>query len=176
MQKKGEKMNKQKILFAVLIAGLTLLVVLGCASGPGAAGAGPVANANLAKGMTATASSIESDKLSPANAIDGKPKTRWSTDWKNDANPDDGWFAVDLGKKQKISRVVLNWEAAFGLVYNIEVSDDGAAYTTVLEVKNGKKDKNEYTLPEGTAGQYLRVKFIKRGTEWGYSLYECEIY
>jgi hypothetical protein len=164
-------MNKQRILLSALLASLTLIVMLGCVSG-----AAPAAKVNLAKGATATASSVESDQLKPENAIDGNLKTRWSTDWKNDAKPDDGWFAVDLGKKQKLSSVVLTWEAAFGLEYNIDVSDDGTNYKTVMEVKKGKKDKNEYTLPAGTEGQFVRIKLIKRGTEWGYSLFECEIY
>ena len=47
--------------------------------------------------------------LGPANAVDGNTGTRWSS-----AFSDPQWIQVDLGATHAISRVVLNWEAAYG--------------------------------------------------------------
>ena len=53
------------------------------------------AGVNLAKGVTATASSSESNPVTsyqPGRAVDGDSGTRWASDWS-----DDQWLKLDLG-------------------------------------------------------------------------------
>jgi hypothetical protein len=104
-----------------------------------------------------------------SNAVDGDPATRWSS-----AFSDPQWITVDLGATAEITRVRLNWEAAYARKYAIEVSDDGSSWTTVKSVTNdaGGIDEHEVTA----SGRYLRIRGTKRATPYGYSLWELEVY
>ncbi|MEV4310781.1 penicillin acylase family protein [Actinocrispum sp. NPDC049592] len=125
--------------------------------------------ANLSPGRTATASSTEGN-LVAANAIDGNPSTRWASDWSDNQS-----LTVDLGASQQVSRAVLRWEAAYAKGYRIEVSQDGInwqqAYTTTTA--DGNTDTVTFTP---TTGRYVRLTGTARGTNYGFSLYEFEIY
>jgi len=73
--------------------------------------------ANLALNRPVVTSSNESLALRPSNAADGNAATRWSS-----AFTDTQWVQVDLGDTYSISRVVLNWDTAYGKSYEIQVS------------------------------------------------------
>src|SRR5687767_12318788 len=74
---------------------------------------------NIALNKPATASSSETAALGPANAVDGNATTRWSSQFTATQ-----WIYVDLGAAYNINRVVLNWEAAYGTGYQIQVSNN----------------------------------------------------
>ena len=44
---------------------------------------------------------------------------------------DPQWIYVDLGATHTISKVVLNWEAAYGKAYQIQTSNDATTWTTI---------------------------------------------
>jgi hypothetical protein len=102
-------------------------------------------------------------------AVDGKPKTRWSSQWS-----DSEWLTIDLGEPRPISRVKLTWEKAYGKAYRVETSADGIGWTTVLEVTDGDGGVDE--LDVQASGRYVRIAGVKRGSGWGYSLWEAEVY
>src|SRR5262249_53550671 len=79
---------------------------------------------NIAQGKSASASSVEVAQFGPALAVDGNVATRWSS-----AYSDPQWLAVDLGAVYVVSRVVLNWEWAYGRAYQIQVSTNGQSWT-----------------------------------------------
>ena len=108
-------------------------------------------------------------KYSASRAVDGDTATRWSSSFS-----DPQWIAVDLGAKQEITRVRLNWEAAHATAYQIQVSDDGATWTTALDVTDGRGGIEEHDL--AASGRYVRLNGTKRATQWGYSLRELEVY
>ena len=111
----------------------------------------------------------EKGQYPASNAVDGNPETRWSSAFKSPQ-----WITVDLGATVAITRVRLNWEAAYARNYTVEVSDDGASWSTIKSVTKdtGGPDEHEVTA----SGRYLRVNGTKRATGYGYSLYELEIY
>lgn len=125
---------------------------------------------NLAKGKNATASGVESDAMSAAKAIDGDNGTRWSSNF-----ADDAWIRVDLGKTYKVSKVVLNWEGAYGKAYKIQTSTDGNNWTTVKDVTDGKGGVETLTFT-ATNARYVRMQGVTRGLPYGYSLWEMEVY
>jgi hypothetical protein len=106
---------------------------------------------------------------SASRAVDGDPKTRWSSTFS-----DPQWIMVDLGSKQEITRIRLNWEAAYATAYRIEVSDDGSSWTTVADVANGHGGIEEHNL--SASGRFVRLDGTRRATPWGYSLWELEVY
>lgn len=128
---------------------------------------------DLALGKTTTASSIYYDgvtSLVPANAVDGKADTRWSS-----AFTDSEWISIDLGTVQKVSRVKLDWEAAYGKCYIIQLSADGTNWTNAAAITDGDGGMDELTFAAADA-RYVRLMGLKRGTEYGYSLYNFEVY
>jgi hypothetical protein len=76
----------------------------------------------LSQGRPVTVSSVDDPTRTGNLAVDGNSTTRWSS-----AYADPQWIAVDLGSTRTVSRVRLNWEAAFGKACQIQTSPDGSA-------------------------------------------------
>ncbi|MFI6797918.1 glycosyl hydrolase family 8 [Streptosporangium canum] len=131
---------------------------------------GFAADSLLSQGRPATASSSEDSTLVPAKAFDGSGSTRWASVEGHDPE----WLRVDLGQSATISRVKLTWEAAYGKAYRIQTSADGSAWTDVYSTTAGDGAVDDLTL-SGT-GRYVRLYGTARGTAYGYSLYEMEVY
>ncbi|HEX9975579.1 MAG TPA: discoidin domain-containing protein, partial [bacterium] len=106
----------------------------------------------------------------PAYAIDGNNSTRWSS-----AYSDNQWIYVDLGQSYDIKRVVLNWEVAYGRVYRIEVSNDAQNWQQIYFTSSSDGGIDDLTNLSGS-GRYARMYGIARGTQWGFSLWEFEVY
>ncbi|HZN72755.1 MAG TPA: penicillin acylase family protein [Micromonosporaceae bacterium] len=126
---------------------------------------------NLATGKSASASSVQFlTSLTPGKAIDANDSTRWGSAWS-----DNQWLKVDLGTPQTVGRAVLHWEAAYGRSYRIEVSNDNASWTTVFSTTTGDGGTDVDAFPPTTA-RYVRMFGVTRGTSFGFSLFEMEIY
>lgn len=128
---------------------------------------------NLASGKAATASSLELNapvSVVAANITDGNYATRWSS-----AYADPQWVQVDLGASYDINRVKITWEAAYATAYQVQVSKDGNAWDTVKAVSANSTLVNDHT---GLAanGRYVRIYGTTRATQYGYSIFELEVY
>ncbi len=124
----------------------------------------------LTKPGSAVASSLEVASLPANDAVDGNPNTRWSS-----AYADPQWLYVDLGDRFNVSRVKLVWEVAFGRDYQIQVSDDAHSWQTIKSVTGSDGGVDEHPGLTGQ-GRYVRMLGTARGTGWGYSLWEFEVY
>jgi endoglucanase Acf2 len=129
----------------------------------------PPPGTNLALGRPVTCSSVENAGTVCANAVDGNTGTRWSS-----AFSDPQWIYVDLGATRTLNRVVLRWEAAFGRAYRIEVSDNATSWTQVYSTTTGDGGIDDLTL--SGSGRYVRVYGTVRALQYGYSLWELEVY
>jgi type 1 glutamine amidotransferase len=144
------------------------------AAGVATADCGPGGDPNqpalLSRGRPTQTSSTENASYGGANAVDGNTGTRWSSQF---ADPQ--WIFVDLGATRSVSRVRLQWEAAFGRAYRIEVSTDNQNWSTVdtQTAGDGGVDDISFTA---TSARYVRVFGTQRATQWGYSLFEYEVY
>ncbi len=125
---------------------------------------------NLAKDKTASASSQEGQDVAVSNALDGNMGTRWSSQFS-----DPQWIKIDLSRKQNINRVILKWETAYGKSYQIQTSDDGINWMTVYSTTTGDGGIDDISFT-GTSCRYVRIYGAERGTIWGYSLWEFEVY
>jgi hypothetical protein len=135
-------------------------------------GTGPVPTGpNLALGKTATSSGDEdSVAYPPTNAIDGDLTTRWSS-----AFVDQSWIQVDLGSVQAVGQVVLRWERAFGIAYQIVTSTDGKSWTPAFNQSNGQGGSENLVFPTVNA-RFVRMSGMQRSSQYGYSLWEFEVY
>ncbi|MET3986917.1 discoidin domain-containing protein [Streptomyces sp. PvR034] len=147
-------------LAAALVAALLMLLP---------ATAAQAAPTLLSQGKPATASSIEGAGTPASAAVDGDNNTRWSSQF---ADPQ--WIQVDLGAPAQVSQVVLRWEAAYAKAYRIELSTDGANWSTAYSTAAGTGGVQTHDL-SGTA-RYVRVYGTQRGTGYGYSLFEFQVY
>ncbi|WP_046734498.1 discoidin domain-containing protein [Streptomyces humi] len=149
----------------VALAAMAALLALPTAHAPAA----HAADAPLSQGKTATASSEENAGTTAANAVDGNTGTRWSS-----AFTDDQWLQVNLGATANVTQVVLSWEAAYGKDYKVQISPDGTDWTDLKTVTGG--DGGTDTLDVSGQGQYVRMQGVHRATQWGYSLWEFQVY
>ncbi|HUQ60227.1 discoidin domain-containing protein [Lentzea sp.] len=135
-----------------------------------ASGTANAADSLLSADKPTTVSSAEAETFGGANAVDGDPATRWAS--LEGADPQ--WIAVDLGGNATLSKVKINWEAAYASEYKIQTSADGSSWSTkkTLTGQNGGVDETALTA----TGRYVRIYGTKRGTAYGYSLFELEVW
>ncbi|MFG2279554.1 discoidin domain-containing protein [Streptomyces asoensis] len=149
----------------VALASTAALITLPVVASPQAL----AADANLSQGRPALSSSTENAGTPALAAVDGDTGTRWSS-----AATDDQWLQVDLGSAASISRVDLNWEAAYASDYKIQVSADGGSWTDLRTVTGG--DGGTDSLTVSGQGRYVRMQGVHRATPWGYSLWEFQVF
>ena len=127
-------------------------------------------SSNLALGKSTFASSTDDATNRPARmAFDGNTGTRWSS-----AYTDEQWIYVDLGSVQAITSVVLRWDTAYALMFQIQTSHDQSTWTTVYFNYNGKGGTN--TIPLSVSARYVKMYAWQRATQWGYSVWEMEVW
>ncbi|MBN2190729.1 MAG: family 16 glycosylhydrolase [Candidatus Aureabacteria bacterium] len=124
----------------------------------------------ISKGRKTKSSSLESPELDDKNAVDGDMETRWSSAWS-----DPQWIKIDLGAIYKIIGVKLYWETAYARAYDIQVSSDGAEWKTVYSQKSSGGGVESIGDINAEA-RYIRVFGKKRATDYGYSLWEVEVF
>ncbi|MFC8247336.1 discoidin domain-containing protein [Streptomyces chartreusis] len=123
----------------------------------------------LSQGKSVTSSSNENAATPAAGAVDGDRGTRWSS-----AASDNQWLQVDLGTTASVTRVVLDWEAAYGKDYKIQFSQDGAGWSDAKTVTGS--DGAVDTVDVSGQARYVRMQGLSRATPWGYSLWEFQVF
>src|SRR5688572_8991494 len=107
-----------------------------------------------------------------AEAVDGNTGTRWASA----AGVDPQFIQVDLGATYNISRVVLIWETAQASGYQIQVSGSASGpWTNIFTTTTGNGATDDLTGLSGS-GRYVRMNGTTRATQWGYSLWEFQVY
>ncbi len=151
--------------FLTLGVAAALAVTLVQATAPAAA-----AGALLSQGRPVTASSTENAAAFPAAAaVDGNTGTRWSSQF-SDAQ----WLQVDLGATYVVDEVRLNWEAAFARGFTVQVSANASSWSTVYTTATGTGGAQ--VLPVTGTGRYVRLNLTARATQYGYSLWEFQVF
>ena len=118
----------------------------------------------------ASASGQESDDVRAMNAFDGDAKTRWSS-----PHADHQWLVADLGSDRTVIGVKLVWEAAFGEEYRVEGSLNNEDWSKLATVRGGDGEEDQIEFRPAKL-RYLRINCVRRGTEYGFSLYEVQVW
>ena len=104
----------------------------------------------VSQGKPATASSSEwAGTYRPTAAVDGNTGTRWSS-----AFSDPQWLQVDLGATHRISRVALNWEAAYA---GPSRSRPPPTAPTRPRLRDHHRHRRPQTITVSGTGRYVRV-------------------
>lgn len=129
------------------------------------------AAANIALNRSADAST---GKASAVLAFDGNTGTRWESEF---ADPQ--WLTVDLGGLYDLEEAVLRWEGAFAKNYKLQVSTASTPgesdWVDVHTDTNGNGGIDTIAL-NGADARHIRIWGAERGTPYGYSLWEVEVY
>jgi len=149
-----------------LVVGLGLALLLAVGPVSPANAAGPL----ISQGRPVVASSTESAAAFPATAaVDGNLGTRWSS-----AFADPQTIQIDLGATKVIDQVVLNWETAFATAFAVQVSSNASSWTNIYSTTTGTGGVQ--TLAVSGTGRYIRLNLTARSTQWGYSLWEFQVF
>ena len=138
---------------------------------------GAAAQTNLALNKKATASSVykldgvEYPDFIPEKAFDGDPFTRWTSEY-----TDPQWIMVDLGDVYQIDLVILCWEYAAGKAYTIDVSVDSLTWNSVFSTTEGIFMEIKNILFDPCQARYVRMNGTERVSNFGYSLYEFQVF
>jgi len=127
---------------------------------------------NIAAGKKAYASSAQTKYQEARYAIDNNLGTRWSSLYR-----DPQWIWVDLKEPTQIGYIRLLWQLASGRAYKIQVSNDAKKWKTVWFTTSGGGLSDVIDLTrKSVIARFVRMYGLKRATEWGYSLFELQIY
>ncbi|MBU4346180.1 MAG: discoidin domain-containing protein, partial [Candidatus Omnitrophica bacterium] len=99
--------------------------------------------------------------------IDGDLLSRWSSNY-----TDNQWICFDFGTPKVLSKVVIFWEAAYAVDYDILYSLDNQNWQTILSLKNqdGSIDEIEFRPIEA---RFIKLLGKKRfNPDWGISVWE----
>ncbi len=129
-----------------------------------------LADVNLARLATVTASGEENGGLLAAYAVDGDPKTRWGS-----LHRDGEWLQLDFGRPRTVSRATIRWEHAHARRYRIETSDDGEKWTSAVENHAVSNPANDAVAWRPVSARYLRLTGLERNTDYGISIFELDI-
>ena len=134
-------------------------------------------NDNLALNKPATASSIEQG-LSVEAVNDGLLSTRWGSEYGATE-----WIKIDLQQVANINRVILTWERASAESYHIMISNvdsepnPSSPDWITLSTQTGMPDaaRSDDATVSGS-GRYIAIYSFNKLHEWGYSIFELEVY
>jgi hypothetical protein len=130
------------------------------------------------RAVSASASSAQkpnpdkNESFEAKNAVDGDLKTRWSSEFK-----DPQWISVDLGSVKRIDSIALMWENAYARAYSVEISQDAAEWKEIYSTASEKGGKVNIIPESPQSARYIKVNCKERDKkEWGYSLWEIEVF
>ncbi|WP_306205075.1 discoidin domain-containing protein [Actinoplanes sp. RD1] len=149
--------------------GLALTGMLGAfVMTPGPASAAEVV---VSQGKATTSSSDEWSGTPASAATDGNTGTRWSSAFTNPAE----WLKVDLGSTTAVTRVALNWEAAYATAFTVQFSTDNQTFTNATPTLSGNAGAQSITV-SGNA-RYVRLNLTSKALPaYGYSLWEFQVF
>ncbi len=128
------------------------------------------AKRNLALNRPVTVSSFASTAAGGPKAVDGSMSTAWTS-----AGADPQRLQIDLGIAHSVDRVMLNWAAAYGKAYAIQLSTNGTTWVPVYSTTTGDGGVDHVTFA-ATETRYVRIEGTTRGTAGGYSLSEAGVF
>ncbi|MFI7315958.1 beta-N-acetylglucosaminidase domain-containing protein [Streptomyces venezuelae] len=125
---------------------------------------------DLARGAKASSSGDETKDFPASAAVDGDPKTRWSS-----PAEDGAWWQAELAEPVRLGQVVLRWQDAYATGYRVQTSADGRTWRTAATVRDGRGGRESVRM-DARGTRFIRVQGDKRATRFGYSLWSVEAY
>ncbi|MDD5270432.1 MAG: discoidin domain-containing protein [Candidatus Omnitrophica bacterium] len=104
-------------------------------------------------------------------AADGKPLTRWESEWE-----DNQWVQVELEAPAMLYGIGIKWETAAAFRYAVMGSNDGNLWVTLAMVEDGIEGEDmKINFQKPAEYKYVKVDCYDRATAWGFSIWEIEL-
>ena len=148
----------------------TLAITLKGVSAQATFAAKDLKDVNLARLARVTASGEENPGLVAKNAVDGDATTRWGS-----RHRDGEWIQLDFGQARKVSGLRVKWEAAHATECQVDVSQDGVNWRTLLDdhlVTNHEDDEIDW---DPVTVRFVRLIGLARNTSYGISIFELDV-
>jgi HEAT repeat protein len=133
--------------------------------------AGKIKNAMVSAGLKA---SSNTDGESPANALDGKQETRWTS--KGAMSPG-MWFALDLGRECKLKKITLDTRPSgedYPRGYEVYVSFDGKDWGKPVLTGRGQP-VTEIAFPKPVSARHVKIVQTGKSDKWQWSIHELTV-
>ena len=113
-----------------------------------------------------------------ARAIDGRPETTWRSRAAS-AAPREGTdlatLAIDFRQTRELGGLTITWDSTdYATRYRLEVSADGATWTTAYDVREGNGGRDHIAMPE-TETRHLRLRLLRSSRGRGYEIAEVTV-
>lgn len=120
----------------------------------------------------AKASSTRFKKRLPVLAIDGDKETRWASK----VGEKTQWIEVEMEEIKERDTIEIRWEKAAASEYIVSVSPDGKNYNEVAHIEDGKSGEFREINFAKQPVRSIRIDCLKRTSDWGYSIYEINVW
>ncbi|SDD34563.1 family 20 glycosylhydrolase [Auraticoccus monumenti] len=173
---------------AALLLALTLLAVLLPAGRAAAEPPPPTVGRDVALTGTASAATVytgDPARFAAEHVNDGDLGTRWGSDYAREGvvdppasshDPSRDWVQVELAEPSPVDHVVVYWENAHAAEYELQVSDDGQQWETVVDVDDGRGGREVLQVGRSEPVSFVRVQGVRLATGWGYSIWSLEVW
>jgi enediyne biosynthesis protein E4 len=119
---------------------------------------------------SAEVSSFHDTETHYNHAIDEDLETRWGSEYS-----DNQWIKITLDTIHSVAKVVIYWEAASAKTYKILASTDNVSWDTVFTESSGDGE-TDIVFFNPIEAKYIQLLAIEGNTQWGFSIWEFEIY
>lgn len=116
--------------------------------------------------------SAETDLQPAANITDG---TNRQSRWESRHGEDNKQLIIDLETTVYISDIIIDWEGAYASEYRVWVSSDKNSWQEVFYTNTGESGEKRIVV-EDIPARFIKIDCIARGTIYGFSIYEVEVY
>jgi len=126
------------------------------AAGPGGAGTVWISGLRLEDRTYRSTPCVSASSARAGHAPDCALDGDGHTSWRGDASAAPQWLQIDFQEEREYGGLVVSWApGASPRSFRVEISDDGASWTTVHDAEAADVDRSYICLP-GAAGRYLR--------------------
>jgi hypothetical protein len=133
---------------------------------------------NLALGKRTIVSSVENFKgkeLLGLYATDGDENTRWGSEF-----VDSQHIIVDFEKPVRFNKIVIRWDGQYAVEYDVSISDDNADWKPIFRKTDGVGGDSwlywKERINATATARYLKLYLKKRHMQYGFSIYELEVF
>jgi hypothetical protein len=164
----------------VCLGSVVVAALIGCGGpGPGSESSGSSALFRQVPGScddsplpvaAARASATQSPSFAAAFAVDGNDDTRWSSGPAATA-----WLQLDLGKREMIRSMSIEWERAFSPLFWVQASDNAVNWATIdiaSATQAGFQDLGELD----TTARYVRILSQRPSSFGNVSIKEVDVF